>query len=306
MENNITFQDLDLNNAFLFAATAKNPEVCQIILEIALGHSIPKVKVHAEHTVLYSSDFKSIRLDVYGEDEVDVRYDLESQNEKKNLPKRSRYYQAELDVSSLKPGEDYSNLKPLYIIFICTFDPFDRGFYRYTFEPICKEDRELMLDDETCRVFLNTKGKNNEDVPEELVEFLHYMENSTDQYIETKTHSKAVRKIHDVVKQVKKSAKLEEQFMRGEELLKQREQMGREAGLAEGREVGLATGLIEGRRESLIIVLQNKGVVSQRLSEKLESQSDLEVLNNWLALACKASDIEEFERQISDDESEPV
>lgn len=278
----------------MFAATAKNPEVCQIILEIALGHSIPKVKVHAEHTVLYSSDFKSIRLDVYGEDEVDVRYDLESQNEKKNLPKRSRYYQAELDVSSLKPGEDYSNLKPLYIIFICTFDPFDRGFYRYTFEPICKEDRELMLDDETCRVFLNTKGKNNEDVPEELVEFLHYMENSTDHYIQTKTHSKAVRKIHDVVKQVKKSAKLEEQFMRGEELLKQREQMGREAGLAEGR------------RESLIIVLQSMGVVSDTLSEKIESQSDLEVLNNWIALACKESDIEEFERQISDDESEPV
>lgn len=72
----------------------QNPEVCQLILEIALGHPIPKVKVHAEHTVLYSSDFKSIRLDVYGEDEVDVRYDLESQNEKKNLPKRSRYYQS--------------------------------------------------------------------------------------------------------------------------------------------------------------------------------------------------------------------
>ena len=88
MINNISFQDLDLNNAFLFAATAQNPEVCQLILEIALGRPISKVKVHAEHTVLYSSDFKSIRLDVYGEDEVDVRYDLESQNEKKNLHKR--------------------------------------------------------------------------------------------------------------------------------------------------------------------------------------------------------------------------
>lgn len=294
MENNITFQDLDLNNAFLFAATAQNPEVCQLILEIALGHPVPKVKVHAEHTVLYSSDFKSIRLDVYGEDEVDVRYDLEFQNEKKNLPKRSRYYQAELDVSSLKPGEDYSNLKPLYIIFICTFDPFDRGFYRYTFEPICKEDKELVLNDETCRVFLNTKGKNNEDVPEDLVEFLHYMENSTDQYIEAKTHSQSVRKIHDMVKQVKRNAKLEEQFMRGEELLKQREQ------------VGHAAGLVEGRRDSLMIALQTKGTVSEELSDKIGKQADLEVLNNWIALACQASDIEEFERQISDDESKPI
>ena len=86
--------------------------------------------------------------------------------------------------------------------------------------------------------------------------------------------------------------------MRGEELLKQREQMGREA--------GLATGLIEGRRESLIIVLQSKGGVPDALYDKIRHQSDLEVLNNWIALACKASDIEEFERQISDDESEPV
>lgn len=306
MEKNITFQDLDLNNAFLFAATAQNPEVCQIILEIALGHAIPKVKVHAEHTVLYSSDFKSIRLDVYGEDEVDVRYDLESQNEKKNLPKRSRYYQAKLDVSSLQPGEEYSDLKPLYIIFICTFDPFDRGFYRYTFEPICKEDRELRLEDETCRVFLNTKGKNNDDVPEELVEFLHYMENSTDNFIETETHSRSVRKIHDMVKQVKKSAKLEEQFMRGEELLKQREQAGREVGFAEGHTSGLAEGLAAGRRDSLLLILRTKGEVSEALFGKISNQSDVEVLDNWISLACQISDTEEFERQISDDESEPI
>ena len=100
--------------------------------------------------------------------------------------------------------------------------------------------------------------------------------------------------IYDMAKRVERSAKLEEQFMRGEELLKQREQMGREVGL------------VEGRRESLIIVLQSKGGVSDTLSEKIEFQSDLEVLNNWIALACKVSDIEEFERQISNDESEPV
>lgn len=90
--------------------------------------------------------------------------------------------------------------------------------------------------------------------------------------------------------------------MRGEELLKQREQMGHEAGLAEGR----AAGLVEGRRESLIIVLQSKGAVPDALYDKIRHQSDLEVLNNWIALACKASDVEKFKRQISDDESGPV
>lgn len=31
-----------------------------------------------------------------------------------------------------------------------------------------------------------------------------------------------------------------------------------------------------------------------------------ELLSNWIALACQVSDIEEFKRQISDDESEPI
>lgn len=44
-----------------------------------------------------------------------------------------------------------------------------------------------------------------------------------------------------------------------------------------GREAGLATGLIEGRRESLIIVLQSKGVVPDALYDKIRHQSDLEV-----------------------------
>ena len=101
-----------------------------------------------------------------------------------------------------------------------------------------------------------------------------------------------------MVKQVKKSAKVEEQFMRGEELLKRREQVGREAGLAEGH--------AKGCRDSLMIVLQTKGTVSEALSGKIAIQSDLEVLNHWIALAGRVSDIEEFERQINDGESEPL
>ena len=67
--------------------------------------------------------------------------------------------------------------------------------------------------------------------------------------------------------------------------------------------MGREAGLVQGRRDSLIIVLQTKGTVSEALLGKIAIQSDLEVLNNWIALAGQASDIEEFERQISNEES---
>ena len=120
-----SFQKLNLTNAYLFAAALQDEEICRNLLEIVLNKEIPRVKAHAEHTLFLDSDFKSVRFDVYASDEDEVSYDVEMQNDDaRNLPKRSRYYQGEMDVTSLKPGEDYNQLKPSYIIFICSFDPF--------------------------------------------------------------------------------------------------------------------------------------------------------------------------------------
>ena len=134
------FEELDLCDPFLFAAALEDEVICRLILEMILGRPIAKIRVHAEHTILYSSDFRSVRLDIYASDEVQVEYDIEMQNEDEhNLPKRSRYYQGEMDITSLKPGEDFKSLRPCFIIFICTFDPFGKGLYRYTFENKCLE-----------------------------------------------------------------------------------------------------------------------------------------------------------------------
>ena len=101
-----TLQELDLSNSFLFAAALEDPEICQLVLEIILGSKVPKVKVHAEHSILISSEFRSVRLDIYASDELQVNYNVEAQNENEgNLAKRSRYHQAEMDVSSLKPED---------------------------------------------------------------------------------------------------------------------------------------------------------------------------------------------------------
>lgn len=227
-----SFQDLNLNNSFLFSAALEDEETCRLVLECILDCNITDLRVHTEHNVLFNTDFKYIRLDVFAKDKLDVSYDLEMQNEDEgNLPLRSRYYQAELDLSSLKPGEDYEHLRPLYVIFICSFDPFGKSLYRYTFEMQCGE-RNFPLNDGVKRIFLNTKGTNPNEVPSALVDFLGYLEESTDSYV-NKTNCNKLKHIHEKVKQLKKNRSLKERYMRFEELLKQRERKGIKQGYSE-------------------------------------------------------------------------
>ncbi len=275
------FKELDLSNAFLFAAALEDEETCQQVLEIILGFPISKVKVRAEHSLLFSSDFRSIRLDIYASDEMQVMYNIEMQNsDEKNIAKRSRYHQAEMDVMSLKPGEDFNDLKPSYVIFICAFDPFGYGLYRYTFEQKCLE-RDLKLNDGTTKIFLSTKGKNADEVPKELIHFLKYVEESTDEYVAS-IEDKAVEKIHNKVKQLKEWRELEASYMYFEELLEERQKEGK----------------AEAKQEALLLILSQKGNVSSKLKESIQNQRELEVLDSWMKLALQAESMQGFETQI--------
>ena len=219
------FKDLDLSNAFLFAAALEDEETCRLVLECILGIPVGKVKVKAERNILFSSDFRLVRLDVFASDEWNVDYNLEMQNaDEKNLPQRSRYHQAEMDLSSLKPGQDFKELKPSVIVFICSFDPFGRGLYRYTFEPRCLE-ADFPLEDGTKRIFLSTRGTNEREVPTELVGFLRYVTDSTDAYVE-RAGDVRLEKIHERIKTLKQSRELEGRYMQFEELLKREHEAG--------------------------------------------------------------------------------
>lgn len=214
------FKDLNLSNAFLFAAALEDPDTCKLVLELILGESIGPISVKPERSVLFSSDFRCVRFDIYASDALAVGYDLEMQNtDEKNLPKRSRYHQAEMDVSSLLPGQSFNDLKPSRILFICAFDPFHRGKYRYTFEQRCMEE-DFPLGDETKRIFLSTKGKNDDEVPEALIHFLNYVENSTDSYV-NQVDDPMITQLHNRISTLKRSRELEEHYMWMEEWMRQ-------------------------------------------------------------------------------------
>ena len=79
-----------------------------------------------------------------------------------------------IDLNVLDRGGKYKDLKKSVVIFICTFDYFEKGRYIYTFKNQCQEDETVYLNDETTSIVLNVNGTIGE-INEELKDALQYM-----------------------------------------------------------------------------------------------------------------------------------
>jgi hypothetical protein len=90
------------------------------------------------------------------------------------------------------------------------------------------ESLSLTLGDETTKIFLNTKG-NMHDVDAEMLEFLSYVENTTDDFA-AQARSPLIREIHKKVTEVKESKEMEVEYM----TLLQRDRENIELGREEG------------------------------------------------------------------------
>ena len=158
-------RDIPLENDAMFAEVMRRKDLCIGLLEtIFEGRRIRDIvyedglSPEAQKYIAFNPGNKSIRLDVYFED-GDTVYDIEIQKaDRGNLPKRTRMYSSMMDANMLDKGLEYEELKDSYVIFICMFDPFEKGLARYTFRSICEEAEGLPLGDGRCIMFLNTKG----------------------------------------------------------------------------------------------------------------------------------------------------
>ena len=116
------------------------------------------------------------------------------------------------------------------IIMITPFDLFGEGRYQYTFRSRCDENPALSMEDGAIRIFLNSHGKNPEEVSPELTEFLKYME-STDAVLAEHSANEKLKKIHKHVSQIKASEEMGVKYMQKWE----EKVLDREEGRAEGR-----------------------------------------------------------------------
>ena len=184
MSNNYKTKPVDeltFTDDGMFQAVMHDPEICAEVVERLLHIKVNRIDYpELEKTIAPYYSSKGIRLDVYIKNSDKV-IDVEIQNYKMEAPgKRTRYYQSMVDIDSLMKGQDYSELKESYILFICKDDPFKDtnekyyGLPCYTFQNTCKENSAVNLDDKTLKVIYNASAYEQEK-DERIRNFLHYV-----------------------------------------------------------------------------------------------------------------------------------
>ena len=174
-----SIEDLTLGDEYLFEEVLlRNEDITKQLLERFTGiDGISDIKyISTEDVQQATKKSKGVRFDVYVKDQDGVAYIVELQRtDTAELPKRARYYQTTSDSRQLPKGAKYRDLKDNYVIFICREDIFGHGLYKYTFENMCHEIKDLTLNDGTYKIFLNTQGK-NVNACDDVVDFLKFIE----------------------------------------------------------------------------------------------------------------------------------
>ena len=222
-----SYEKLSIRDNFLFQKVMRTKHLCKYLIEKILHIQIRDITYPEEEKAIdMTPASKSIRLDVYVEDDKGKVYDIEMQttdSPEGALPKRTRYYQGMIDMNLIEKGQDYENLNPCFIIFICTFDPFRRALPMYTFTNRCREDGEE-LGDETTKLFLNSTAYEHTEDPD-LAGLLRYI----DQNIPTNPFT---RELDKTIQHIKSQEETRREYMTFAMELRQQ----RREGMAAGRE----------------------------------------------------------------------
>ena len=196
-----------------------------------------------------SADAKSVRLDIYVEDDDNAVYNIEMQTtENGNLAKHTRYYQGMIDLGILEKGENYRNLKRSYIIFVCTFDLFGEGRHIYTFENRCIQNPAIRLGDDAVKIILNTKGIMDDITPEmkKVLDFIDGKEASDD-------YTKALEK---EIESVRNNEKWRLDYMTLQMKYQEKYEQGVQQGIERGIERGIQQGIEQGKIQAAVKMLK--------------------------------------------------
>ena len=221
-------------------------------------------------------DSKGVRFDVYSE--IDGRcFDVEMQmRQEGDERKRTRYYQCMMDEQLLQTGMSYSELPESYVVMIGTFDLFGQNRHIYRFRNFEMSDKSLLLDDGTMKVFLNSRGT-EDDISDELRNFLDLVNGlePADDFCE---------ELDCEVRKAKQSAEVRRSYMDLEDKLRHERNRALKEGIEHGREQGIKQGIETGRKETLISLVHSgaltlqaaaaaAGMSEETFREELESQA---------------------------------
>ena len=274
--------ELTFTDDGMFQEVLRNPEICAELVERLLHIRVNHIEYpELEKTIAPYYTTKGVRLDVYLKD-TDKIIDVELQSyPQEALGKRTRYYQSMIDMDSLMKGQDYSELKDSYILFICKRDPFrdenkkPYGLPCYTFRNICEENPVVNLNDKSLKVIYNASAY-DEEKDEKVRAFLHFIhtnEPGKDDF---------TNRLSDMVEQIKENEKFRRDYAAMNLHDRDITRAARHEGLMQGLSQGIVQGASEAKIEAAVIAVKDFNITPQIAAEKMNAPLDkvLESLAN--------------------------
>ena len=179
-----------------------------------------------------------------------------------NLPKRSRYYGAALDVNKLKKGRDYNELMPSYIIFICMYDEMKLDEPVYSFR-MFDEKYCIPLNDERYTIILNASCSMGK-VPERLRPLFKYLNKG-----EVAAENNFIEKIDARVREFQDDEEIK-RMMSVEDEMRLMYEKKYEKGIKEAKKQGLEQGLEQGielKAQEMARALKDRGISIEIIAE---------------------------------------
>lgn len=208
-------------------------------------NAFENLRVETQRTLKLGADAHGVRFDAFVESSK-LWADIEMQTDNDSMiDKRARYYHANMDLDFLAQGQPYKDLKPSYVIFICTFDRFKMDEPVYFFRSWDVE-KGLPLGDLSYTIVLNTKCS-SEKVPKALKPFYEYLNDP-----KKNQASELTRMIDERVRKFN-SSEWRQKYMTFEYILNEH----RRESFAEGEAVGLERGRSEGATQKQREIAKN-------------------------------------------------
>ena len=150
-----------------------NIEATELLLRIIFGRPIKVVKAKGQEEIhSYDIDGRTIRLDIMAVDSDGKKIDIEVQTgEKGSDIKRARYHSSLLDSGMLKKGQDFSEIRDSYVIFIYKHDKFHAGLPVYHINRYVGETGE-MFEDGSNIIYVNGTYSGDDDLGKMLADFM--------------------------------------------------------------------------------------------------------------------------------------
>ena len=229
--------------------------------------SLENLSVETQKTLKLEADAHGVRFDAFVESSK-LWADIEMQtSDGLELDKRARYYHANIDLDFLEQGKHYEELKPSYVIFICTEDPFDRDEAVYFFRSWDVE-KGLPIEDLSYKIILNI-ACSPEKVPEKLKAFYEYLNDPK------KSQASELTRLIDARVRKFNSGDWRRKYMTFEQMLNERGRESEAIGFEKGRSEGEAIGAAQEKRE-IAKSMKEEGIAKEVI-EKITGLSAEEV-----------------------------